>query len=263
MVIISEFIINSFSYYRNDTMRQIALTADSLSLGDLADRRIRSNMAWSLLPTQAVFSSVLPGEYMEGVFTDQINFPGWLGKNSKTNKRKRLAQEIVDHTRTTTSGSRLAIRLDYAPFLLNAIVGPLKEKGADGVPESLAVIKQYRLLREDIESLIELSTWPKCKSPWDQIDGKVKAALTRAYNKEVGPYTYSAIPGVKKKKGSVVKDEGEEMDGEDEGESAAEEEGDEDDGNAFLKKKKGAAASSSSASTSKDSKKKPAAKKSK
>lgn len=80
-------------------MEQVALTADSLSLGDLVENRIRSRMAWSMLPVQAMFSSVLPGEYMSGQITSQINFPGWLGKNSKTQKRSRLAQEIHDHTR--------------------------------------------------------------------------------------------------------------------------------------------------------------------
>lgn len=84
---------------RSEILTQVALTADSLSLGDLVDKRIRTNMAWSMLPTQAMFSSVLPGEYMAGHFTGQINFPGWLGKNSKTNKRSRLAQELHDHTR--------------------------------------------------------------------------------------------------------------------------------------------------------------------
>lgn len=80
-------------------MQQVALAADSLSLGDLVDKRIRSQMAWSLLPTQAMFSSVMPGDYMSGRITAQINFPAWLGKNSKTQKRNRLAQELHDHTR--------------------------------------------------------------------------------------------------------------------------------------------------------------------
>lgn len=80
-------------------MEQVALTADSLSLGDLVESRIRGRMAWSMLPVQAMYSSVLPGEYMSGQITAQINFPGWLGKYSKTQKRSRLAQEIHDHTR--------------------------------------------------------------------------------------------------------------------------------------------------------------------
>lgn len=88
-----------YSFRRSKTMEQVALAADSLSLGDLVDSRIRSRMAWSMLPVQAMYSSVLPGEYMSGQITAQINFPGWLGKYSKTQKRSRLAQEIHDHTR--------------------------------------------------------------------------------------------------------------------------------------------------------------------
>lgn len=236
-------------------MSRVALAADSLSIGDLVDKKIRSNMAWSLLPTQAMFSSVLPGEYMEGHFTGQINFPGWLGKNSKTTKRKRLAQEIHDHTRIRTSGSRLSVRMDYAPFLVDAIVRPLKERGVDGVHESLEVIKHYRLLREDIESLLELTSWPRKKNPWEEIDGKVKAALTRAYNKEVAPYSYSVTAGIKKKRAEAA-DDMELLDGE-EGEAQAVESDDEKDddnleNNAFIKVKK---PTKSAAGKSSDSKK--------
>lgn len=246
---------------------QIALAADSLSRGDLIDRRIRSSMAWSLLPMQAMFSSVLPGEYMEGNFTGQINFPGWLGKNSKASKRKRLAQEIHDHTRMSTSGSRLSVRLDYAPYLLNAIVRPLQQKANEGVQESLEVIKEYRLLREDLESLVELTSWPKKKSPMDAVDGKVKAALTRAYNKEVAPYTYSVVNAVKKKKAEAADENAAELYGEDAEEAGgagpdSEEEKEDDDleNNAFIKVKKKpagkegkAAAGSSKAGSSKAS----------
>lgn len=73
----------------------------------------------------------------------------------------------------------------------------------DGVEESLHVMKEYRLLREDLDALVELTTWPGKKSLLDSVDGRVKAALTRAYNKEVAPYTYSVITASKKKKIAV------------------------------------------------------------
>jgi len=181
-------------------LAKVAATADALSLGDLIDKRIRANSAWSLLPTQAFFSSVLPGEHMCGHFTGQINFPGWLGKNSKSGKRARLAQELHDHTRVCTSGSRLSVRLDYAPFLLDNIARPLAKDGQEGVSAALEVMKDYHLLREDLDSLVELTSWPGKKSPLDAVDGRVKAALTRSYNKEVLAYSYSAQAGIKKKK---------------------------------------------------------------
>ncbi|EDW32619.1 GL13172 [Drosophila persimilis] len=122
---------------KKDILGKVAATADALSIGDMIDKRIRANSAWSLLPTQAFFSSVLPGEKMAGHFTGQINFPGWLGKNSRTTKRARLAQELHDHTRSCTSGSRLSVRLDYAPFLLDNIARPLAKDGQDGVSAAL------------------------------------------------------------------------------------------------------------------------------
>jgi replication factor C subunit 1 len=259
----SLLLIIAFFACRNEVINVVAKTADSLSLGDMVDRRIRSQMAWSLLPTQAMFSSVLPGEYMAGSFTSQINFPGWLGKNSRLTKRKRLAQEIHDHTRLRTSGSRLSIRLDYAPFLLAAIVNPLKQKGMDGVADSLAVIKEYRLLREDIDALIELCSWPKKKSPWDEVESKVKAALTRAYNKEVQPYSYSVVSvGAKKKRAIEAADEeggdGYGLEGEEDTAYKSDDENDEEEedkleANAFIKVKKKPAAAVAKAETSKAS----------
>ncbi|XP_034114880.2 replication factor C subunit 1 [Drosophila albomicans] len=244
---------------KNDIMAKVAATADALSLGDMVDKRIRANSAWSLLPTQAVFSSVLPGEYMCGHFTGQINFPGWLGKNSKTTKRSRLAQELHDHTRVCTSGSKLSVRLDYAPFLLANIVRPLSKDGQEGVAAALDVMKDYHLLREDLDSLLELTAWPGKKSPMDAVDGRVKAALTRAYNKEVMAYSYSAQANVKRKRAEAAGDEESGLLGGEEDEEggqavASDDDDDKDDlelDGLIKAKKKPAASSTSKASTSK------------
>lgn len=80
------------------------------------------------------------------------------------------------------------------------IVQPLIDDGNEGVEESLSVMKEYRLLREDLDALVELTSWPGKKNLIESVDGRVKAALTRAYNKEVAPYSYSAITATKKKK---------------------------------------------------------------
>lgn len=92
------------------------------------------------------------------------------------------------------------MRLDYAGFLVDAIARPMRERGADGVEAALAVMMEYQLLREDIDSLLELSTWPGQKNAFDGVDGRVKAALTRMYNKDVAPYTFSGAAAVKKRK---------------------------------------------------------------
>lgn len=46
-----------------------------------------------------MFSTVIPGTVLSGHIQGQIDFPGWLGQNSRSNKMNRLAQEIQSHTR--------------------------------------------------------------------------------------------------------------------------------------------------------------------
>lgn len=145
--------------------------------------------------------------------------------------------------------------MDYAPYLVEKIVKPLRDRGVDGVEEALSVLKEYRLLREDIDSLIELTTWPGKKNPMDAIEGKVKAALTRAYNKEVSPYTYTASAAIKKKKSEKSIDEFEEgYGGEDEGtvaDASDEEENESVESDVLIKAKKKSTKGSDGASTSK------------
>lgn len=149
--------------------------------------------------------------------------------------------------------------MDYAPYLVERIIKPLRDRGVDGVDESLSVLKEYHLLREDIESLIELTTWPGKKNPMDSIEGKVKAALTRAYNKEVTPYTYTATAAIKKKKSEKLNDEFEDgYGGEDDGtglDASDEEENESVESDVLIKAKKRATSTKGSDAASSSSKK--------
>ncbi|KPJ21463.1 Replication factor C subunit 1 [Papilio machaon] len=149
------------------------MASDSISLGDLVDARIRGSQAWNLLPIQAMYSSVIPGQAMAGHVAGQIQFPGWLGKNSRAGKLQRLGQEIHAHTRLSTSGSKSSIFLDYAMHLRDAVVHPLLTHKADGIQQSLDILESYHLLREDLDSLLELSLWPGQRNPMILIDSKV------------------------------------------------------------------------------------------
>ena len=47
-------------------MELVSKAADSMAQGDLVEKAVRSGMNWCLLPTAAVFCSVIPGDYMSG-----------------------------------------------------------------------------------------------------------------------------------------------------------------------------------------------------
>lgn len=86
--------------FSKEIIKRVAAAAEAISMGDIIDSKIRGSNNWSLLETQALFSSVLPGHYMHGTITQRINFPSWLGKNSSATKRKRMLGEVYTHTRT-------------------------------------------------------------------------------------------------------------------------------------------------------------------
>lgn len=185
-----------------EKMKVFAKTAESICTGDIVEKTIRTSNAWSLLPVEAIFASVVPGELLKGHVGGQINFPSWLGKNSTKNKMDRLQQELLIHTRLKASGSKEAINLDYSSHLRDLIVRPLLENGSDGVQDALNALQSYDLLKEDLESLTEVCKWPNKKDPMDKVESKVKAAFTRAYNKSsiLSPYAVTAT--IKKGRGA-------------------------------------------------------------
>ncbi|XP_063740002.1 replication factor C subunit 1 isoform X2 [Eleginops maclovinus] len=194
----------------------LSKTADSISDGDLVDRRIRSGQNWSLLPTQAVYASVLPGELMRGYMSQFPTFPSWLGKHSSTSKHSRIVQELSSHMGLKTMSSRQAVNLDYLFYLRQALLSPLQRHGAEGAAEAVKLLDDYQLIREDVDSIMEISLWGGQPDPYCKLESKVKAAFTRAYNKEAHLTPYSLQVVKKGRRGGAGEAElgGEEVDNE-------------------------------------------------
>ncbi|XP_011512033.1 replication factor C subunit 1 isoform X1 [Homo sapiens] len=173
----------------------LSRAADSICDGDLVDSQIRSKQNWSLLPAQAIYASVLPGELMRGYMTQFPTFPSWLGKHSSTGKHDRIVQDLALHMSLRTYSSKRTVNMDYLSLLRDALVQPLTSQGVDGVQDVVALMDTYYLMKEDFENIMEISSWGGKPSPFSKLDPKVKAAFTRAYNKEahLTPYSLQAI----------------------------------------------------------------------
>ncbi|XP_060102254.1 replication factor C subunit 1 isoform X2 [Heteronotia binoei] len=178
----------------------LSKAADSICDGDLVDRQIRSKQNWSLLPTQAIYSSILPGELMRGSMQQFPNFPSWLGKFSSTGKHDRILQELSMHMSLRTHASKRAVNLDYLPYLQDAIVRPLACLGTEGVQDAVAFMDSYCLMKEDVENLMEVTSWGGKPSAFSKLDSKVKSAFTRTYNKEahLTPYSLHIVKKAKR-----------------------------------------------------------------
>ncbi|KAK6167429.1 hypothetical protein SNE40_021461 [Patella caerulea] len=205
-------------------LRLLSQTADSIADGDLCDRLIRREGNWSMLPMQAMYASVIPGEFMRGSFPQMVAFPSWLGKNSSTNKTDRLLAELSMHMRLNISGDKRSMSMDYLPVLRKCLTEPLVREAGEGVPKVIKLMDDYDITKDDFDNVMEVSKWPNSTDPLGSLDSKTKAAFTRTYNKEchLTPYATGAAP--KKKRGRGAGDEdGEEllkMEGEEDGGTA-------------------------------------------
>ncbi|XP_066173202.1 replication factor C subunit 1 isoform X1 [Sylvia atricapilla] len=184
----------------------LSRAADSICDGDIVDRQIRSKQNWNLLPVQAIYASVLPGELMRGYMSQFPVFPSWLGKFSSTGKHDRIIQELAMHMSLRTQTCKRTVNMEYLSYLRDSLVQPLKDFGADGVQQAITFMDSYCLMKEDVESIMEISTWGGKPSPFSKLDPKVKAAFTRAYNKEahLTPYSLSSVKASKRQSGSAA-----------------------------------------------------------
>ncbi|NWV99300.1 RFC1 factor, partial [Machaerirhynchus nigripectus] len=184
----------------------LSRAADSICDGDIVDKQIRSKQNWNLLPTQAIYASVLPGELMRGYMSQFPVFPSWLGKFSSTGKHDRIIQELAMHMSLRTQTCKRTVNMEYLSYLRDALVQPLKDFGTDGVQQAITFMDSYCLMKEDVENIMEISMWGGKPSPFSKLDPKVKAAFTRAYNKEahLTPYSLNAVKASKRQSGSAV-----------------------------------------------------------
>ncbi|XP_006258533.2 replication factor C subunit 1 isoform X1 [Alligator mississippiensis] len=216
----------------------LSRAADSICDGDLVDTQIRRKQNWSLLPTQAIYASVLPGELMRGYMSQFPNFPSWLGKFSSTGKHERIIQELAMHMSLRTNTCKRTVNVEYLSYLRDAIVRPLTSLGVEGVPDAVTFMDSYCLMKDDVENIMEISSWGGKPSPFSKLDPKVKAAFTRTYNKEahLTPYALHVVKTSKRRAGSTLTSElNEELNAD---ELQSEEEQDTIENDAMIKQKK-------------------------
>ncbi|KAF7256911.1 hypothetical protein EG68_05660 [Paragonimus skrjabini miyazakii] len=186
----------------NKILSLLSKASDDISLGDLVGGAIRSvgTGAWSLLPVQGIFSVVRPGRILRGPLPGGgpgggVSFPSWFGKYSNQGRMNRVCTELAHHLSLATHASSTNPRnltMDYAAVLAELLTRPLKEGDVDTVLNTLI---RYQLQREDLDSILELTSWSNRPNRMLGIDSKVKAALTRAFNKSAHllPYATAAI----------------------------------------------------------------------
>ena len=166
-------------------MAYTAKAADAISDSDLVQESIRGRGNWSLLPLYGLTSSAIPG-FITGSWaqtTASPQFPLALGQMSKGNKRARLLRELSMHTARSISGGAIGLRLDYFEPLRRHLTAPLQQSGSHAVPQVIQALDDLGMSKDDWDTLTGEFGLGNAKDLHLKIDGKVRSAFTREYNK--------------------------------------------------------------------------------
>lgn len=169
------------------SLKDLLISADSISSSDLFDAKIHgAEQDWSLMPYHAFYSCVFP--LKNKILQKRIDFPSFLGQNSKMNKNLRILGTAANHLKFNMSRSNFRhylIELLYKKFI------DLLVKG--NIEESIKILIETELTKDDALALGDILSMDSFKS----VPTKNKTLFTREYNKlkRVLPYTIISTLG--------------------------------------------------------------------
>lgn len=170
----------------------IGSICDSANLfveADIFNSKLRSDNEWSLLSEIAINCAVAPGFSSVNSFLARPEFPKWLGKNSMTNKNKRLLSELMAIITVgrkgncpSSRGLRLSGYLDLIYFRATAPLLDNKMDSNDAIQMSISFMDEYCLNRNHlIEHFSSLMLKNQVRA-YDKVDSKTKSSMTRIIN---------------------------------------------------------------------------------
>lgn len=77
--------------------------------------------------------------------------------------------------------SRQAVNLDYLHYLREALLSPLQRSGSEGASEAVQILDDYQLVKEDVDSMMEISVWGNQPDPYSSLDPKVEEILKTTF----------------------------------------------------------------------------------
>lgn len=184
--------------YMPATLKAAESASESISIGDLVERKVRRDQQWALMPLHALLSTVVPAQYKARSNTAGtvrpnryvgLRFTAFLGNLSSGNRRRRELAELDAHMRLCMPLSVQDLRLDVLPVFSKLLWKPLL---ANDVAGTIALMDEYYVTREDFDVIGDLLVGPKL-----EIATATKSAFTRKYNSMAHPLPFMRAASAK------------------------------------------------------------------
>lgn len=200
--IVPLFVSENYLKANFKTLKECYDSSEALSIGDTIDKLIRgSQQEYSLLPLHAFYSVVVPTHGKS--LNKRIDFPNWLGQNSRYQKHLRNLKDIKFHSAIKIRSNTEEFRKYESNLLFLNFINYLKNNKIQNV---LDIFIKFDLIKEDIMNLSEILL--NGTLLYKEINTKTKSEFTKLYNKLKRKLTY-AQEDVKKSKDTLESEENE------------------------------------------------------
>lgn len=170
------------NYLKGDG-NDVVKAAESISMADVVDRHIHGpEQDWSLLPYFGFYGCVYPSQCRR--LASRIDFPSFLGQNSRRSRLQRVIETLSRHCRVKMSFEDMRL---YAMRIFTTNFTSALASG--NFQEALNVLIQFDFTKEDILGMIEIVG----ESEYKAIPAKYKSAFSREYNKLNRKLPYSSV----------------------------------------------------------------------
>ncbi|KAH9411330.1 replication factor RFC1 [Ordospora pajunii] len=150
---------------------------DSISIGDVVQSKIQgASQDWSLAPLHAVYSIVIPTNNKQ--LSKRLDFPSWLGHNSKHLRIERLLNTFSIHSSCKIFTSARELRKYALELMLKKYVYYLQKGNFKKVIDDMVL---YDLTKDDMNNISDIVIGGD--AIFKEIGRKEKALLDKEYKK--------------------------------------------------------------------------------
>lgn len=186
------------------SIQDLSECLDSISLGDVVEKLVRGpRQDWSLAPLHAVYGVVIPTHGR--LLTRRMDFPSWLGQNSRHLKAARALHTVSMHLSCKVRTSQSEIRKYALELVLRRYAGHLKTRNVEGALEDMV---DHDMTKEDMAGLGDVMPWGA--DAMKGVERGVKVSLDREYKKLRRRLPYTEVER-DKHRDDESREEGEEL----------------------------------------------------
>ena len=171
-------IINNNSPNKTESLSKIIQGLDHMSLGDVIEDRMKSQMDWSLLPDKGIHSTVIPS----CIFSSYLGFPKFPESYNKISRMIKINRELRELKKVFPNYSLFEIQTIVSPLFFNIIIDKLISEGKNGLDDIVNILALYGMNANMFkESLLDLQS-KENQNMYSKINNSIKTTLTKKLN---------------------------------------------------------------------------------